>query len=227
MNRLLRRHRFRCVLLALVLLPSAWSALPYPPDDLVSTAHALDPVAPPGPWSELISDLQAKGNIHAEFTERRYLPFKKIPVVFRGEIRLSKDRGLSLRYISPEERTLVVDTDGVLMRDASNRTRELPADANALAATTALLHVMRFDLAPLSRQFSVYAAGGTQVWHFAFDPKGEAVSRTLSRILVTGEKEQVRRIIMRRSALLRVEIDIGDTQENVTFTPEEIARHFR
>jgi outer membrane lipoprotein-sorting protein len=221
------RLTVRLVLLLGLAVASTRAATPYPPEDLVSPNHAVNVSKPAAPWQSLIAKLQQKGDIHAQFTENRYLPFKKIPVVLKGEIRLSRDRGMSLHYTSPEARTLVVDAKGVLMRDGSNRTREMPADANALAATTALLHVMRFDLAPLSEQFSLYAAGTTDTWHFAFDPRQEALSKTLSRILVTGEQEQVRRIVMRKSALQRVEIEIGETRENVTFPADELARYFR
>lgn len=217
-----------CSALLLVLsLANTRAATPYPPEDLVSASRAVNVSQPTAPWQSLIAKLQQKGDIYAQFTENRYLPFKKIPVVLKGEIRLSRERGMSLHYTSPEARTLVVDGKGVLMRDGSNRTRELPADANALAATTALLHVMRFDLAPLSEQFSLYAAGNADTWHFAFEPRQEALSKTLSRILVTGEQEQVRRIIMRKSALQRVEIEIGATRENVTFPADDLARYFR
>ena len=100
-------------------------------------------------WKTLATALAANGNVAAPFTENRFLPFKKIPVVFTGDMRLSPERGLSLAYAKPENQLMIVDARGVLLRDGRGRSRELPSDARAQAATTALLHVMRFDLPEL------------------------------------------------------------------------------
>lgn len=207
--------------------PGRGESLQNPPEDLVSPAHQLDPSHPAQPWESLLNQLRAKGNITATFTENRYFPFKKIPVVLTGEIRLSREHGLSLHYITPDDRLMIVDDRGVLMRLGSGRSKEGPSDPRALAATDALVQVMRFDLPALSKQFAMYAAGDSANWYFAFDPKDEALARTLSRLVVTGQGEQVRRIQMRKSAVQSVEILIGETRENVTFTPDEIKRFFR
>lgn len=212
----------------LIRTPSLQAAgLPTAPEDLVSPAHQLDPVHPAAPWDGILKQLQSKGNIAATFTENRYFPFKKIPVVLTGEIRLSREKGLSLHYLTPEDRLMVVDDHGVLFRLPSGRSREGPSDPRALSATDALVHVMRFDLAELSKQFATYAAGDAAQWYIAFDPKDEALSHTLSRLIVTGQGDQVRRIQMRKSAVQSVEILIADVRENVTFTPEELKRFFR
>lgn len=205
----------------------ALAPLPAAPEDLVAPAHQIDPVHPGAPWEALLTQLHSKGNIAATFTENRYFPFKKIPVVLTGEIRLSPENGLSLHYLTPEDRLMIVDNHGVLFRLPSGRSREGPSDPRALVATDALVHVMRFDLPELSKQFATYAAGDASRWYFAFDPKDEALSHTLSRLIVTGEEGLVRRIQLRKSAIQSVEILIGETRENVTFTPEELKRFFR
>jgi hypothetical protein len=199
----------------------------YPPEDLVAPGHQIDALKPSAPWANVISKLQAKGDIAAHFTENRFLPFKKIPVVFTGDIRLSRERGLSLHYTSPDDRFMIVDERGVLMRDGAGHSREMPPDPRALAATSALLHVMRFNLPALSEQFSTYATGDAAAWHFAFDPKDETIARSVSRVLVSGRNDQVQRIIMRKSALQRVEILVDSVRENVHFTAEEYAKFFR
>jgi outer membrane lipoprotein-sorting protein len=217
-----------CMSQTLVVADASKPAQPdYAPESLISEPSRLDVAQPAEPWRSLLRQLQSKENIWAEFTEHRYLPFKKIPVIFTGEIRLSKERGLSLHYKSPENRTMVVDQQGVLLRDSAGRTRELPADPRAQAATAALLHVMRFDVQQLAQSFAVFASGDRSLWHFGFEPKEEAVAKTLSRLIVTGEGDRVRRIIMRKSALQRVEILIGEVKEGVQFSDAELRQHFR
>jgi outer membrane lipoprotein-sorting protein len=213
-------------LLCAGLTASEPAALPPAPESLVSEAQRLqDP--PAEPWRGLLETLRAKENIQATFTENRFLPFKKVPVVFTGELRLSREKGLSLHYLSPQERTMVVDDAGVFMRDGSGRTREMPADARALAATSALLHVMRFDLAALEPHFAVYAEGSRDLWHFAFDPRDGALEKTLSQLVVTGQDTEVRRIVMRKSAMQGLEILIGEVQAGVTWSPDDLKRYFR
>lgn len=226
-----RRPRW-CIALAVpfllfLALASARAAVPYAPDDIVSPSRRIDPDHLTAPWTDLVAELQKKGAIFATFTENRYLPFKKIPVIFTGELRLSPDCGLSLHYLKPEDRTMIVDALGVILRDGSGRSRELPADPRALAATSALLHVMRFDFDELAKSFSTYAAGDRALWHLAFEPKDEALSRSLSRIVVTGEGDQVRRIQLRKSGLQSIEILIGEVREGAEFTAAETKRFFR
>ena len=119
---------------------------------------------------------------------------------------------------------MIVDAQGILGRLASGRSREIASDPRATGATGALLHVMRFDLAELAKQFDTFAAGDAAHWHFGFEPKDETLAKTLSRLVVTGENDRVRRIVMRKGA---VEILIHETREHVTFTPEELQRYFR
>lgn len=227
----LRRYR-PPVLIAILALSSASFAfaeeaappVASAPADLIAPAHRLDAEHPQAPFDGILKTLQGKGDIFATFTENRYLPLKKIPVVFTGEIRLSHERGLSLHYLTPEEKMMIVDEKGILGRLPSGRSREFASDPRATGATGAMLQVMRFDLKELAKQFDTYATGDTSAWHFGFEPKDETLAKTLSRLVVTGENDKVRRIVMRKGA---VEILIKETREHVTFTPEELQRFFR
>lgn len=179
------------------------------------------------PWRELSATLAANGNVTAPFTENRYLPFKKIPVVFTGDMRLSPERGLSLAYTKPENQIMIVDAKGVVLRNARGQSRELPNDPKAQAATTALLHVMRFDLPELSKNFELYGLRVGDDWHLVFDPRPGELADTLSRLVVTGHGAEVKKLEMRKSALQGIEILIGDVRTHATFTAEEIQKSFR
>ena len=179
------------------------------------------------PWKDLAAALAANGNVAAPFTENRYLPFKKIPVVFAGNMRLSPERGLSLHYTTPQDQLMIVDAQGVLLRDGRGRQRELPNDPRAQAATTALLHVMRFDLPELSKNFDLYGLRESDNWQLVFEPRPGKLADVLTRLIVTGQNAEVKKLEMRKSALQRIEILIGDVRTQVTFTPEEIQKSFR
>ena len=164
----------------------------------------------------------------AAFEERRYFPFKKNPVVLTGEIRLDPARGLSLHYQVPEDRILVVDDRGGFMRDGKGkRLHDLPDDPRAQAATRALLSVMRFELAALAQNFSIYAARDGADWRFAFVPLPGPLADVLQPITVTGKDELVSTLEMKKSEDQRVFIQIGETHTNVTFNSTGLSRFFR
>jgi hypothetical protein len=197
------------------------------PAELVTPANKITVGENDAPWKQLAAALAANGNVTAPFTENRLLPFKKIPVVFTGDMRLSPERGLSLAYTKPENQLMIVDSRGVLLRDGRGRQRELPNEPRAQAATTALLHVMRFDFVELSKNFDLYGQRTGDDWQLIFDPRPGELASVLSRLIVTGHGAQVKKLEMRKSALQGMEILIGDVRTQVTFTPEETQKFFR
>jgi hypothetical protein len=178
-------------------------------------------------WQPLFAALAAKGTVVSAFTEHRWFPFRKVPVVLEGEMRFSPTRGLSLRYVKPEERLMVVDARGMLLRDARGRNREVPADPRAPDIDAALLPVLRFDRAELAKTFHLYAVRAGWEWRLDFVPRSVELASTLGRITVIGVNDAVCMLEFRRSATQRVEIIIGATQTGVTFTPDEERRFFR
>jgi hypothetical protein len=178
-------------------------------------------------WQPLFAALAAKGTVCSAFTEQRWFPFRKTPVVLEGEMRFSPTRGLSLRYVLPDERLMIADAKGLLLRDARGRSREVPADPRAPDVNAALLPVLRFDRAELAKTFHLFAVRSGEEWRLDFVPRSVELARTLGRITVIGVGDAVRRLEFRRSATQRVEILIGATQTSVTFTPEEERRFFR
>ncbi len=202
-----------------------------------ATAALAAPPAQPGPvlvagqndaaWEPLFAALANKGAIFSRFTERRWFPFHKRPVVVPGEMRLAPGRGLSLHYAQPEDRTVIVDAQGLALRDAKGRTKAGPPDPRAGAAIAALLPVLRFDRAELAKTFALSAARDGADWRLDFEPRDPAVARLLGRIVVYGAGEVVQRIELQRSAQQRVEIEIGETATQVSFTEADLKRFFR
>src|SRR5688572_9986412 len=117
-------------------------------DGLVSPETRLTNPAEDPAWRELFARLSASKTRQSSFEERRYFPFRKTPVVLQGEIRIVPELGLSLRYVQPESRIMVVDRKGLLMRDDTGD-RPAPTDSRAQAATSALVNVLRFDFEAL------------------------------------------------------------------------------
>ncbi len=207
--------------LALAIVAGARAA---EPAVLVSPAHRLAPGD--ASWREFFDAAEHRPDAAADFEERRYFPFKKLPTVLQGEVRVSATRGLSLHYLAPEERTVVIDDGGWLLRDRAGDSTP-PSDPRAKSANAALLHLLRFDLRALDESFEVYGEREGDSWTLALVPRDESLRRTLGQIAVSGEKTAVRRIEMRRSPTQRVEILVGPPRSPVVFTADELRRFFR
>ena len=209
------------LLLALVRVGLAAAELPVGPATLLA-----DPGHDPA-WTTLFARLAANKTRQSQFEERRFFPFRTTPVVLKGEIRIVPERGLSLRYLEPDRRILIVDAKGLLMRDDEGRERAAPADSRAQAVTSALVSVLRFDLAALQKSFVMYGRREGSAWTLGFVPRDPALAEMLGTLLVSGEQTQLDRIEMKRSATQRIEILISGTREDVIFPGDVLQRFFR
>lgn len=185
-----------------------------------------DPAHDPA-WSDLFARLASNKTRFSRFEERRYFPFRKTPVVLQGEIRIVPERGLSLRYLQPEPRVMIVDSKGLLMRDGEGRERAAPSDSRAQAITSAMVSVLRFDLPALQKSFAVHGRREGALWTLAFVPRDPALAEMIGTLVVSGENARLDRIEMNKSAKQRVEILISETQEDVIFVGAVLDRFFR
>jgi len=185
-----------------------------------------DPARDPA-WSDLFSRLAASKTRQSQFEERRYFPFRSAPVVLKGEIRIAPGRGLSLRYLEPEHRVLIVDAQGLLMRDDEGHERTVSSDSRAQAITSALVSVLRFDLPALQKSFVIYGRHEGKAWVLGFVPRDPALADMIGMLLVNGEQARLDRIEITHSATQRVEILISNTREDVIFPGDVLERFFR
>ena len=218
-----RRWRSLGALLAVLLLnlPAGFAA---DSDPLVNPAHRLAPAAPA--WADLIDAFAHNPDIAADFAERRFFPFKKEPVELAGEVRVSAARGLSLHYTAPDERTVILDAQGIVIRGPAGE-KTPPADPRAAAANDALLHILRFDFSALEKDFELFGQREGGGWTLVLVPRTEALRQSVGRITVAGAGATIRHIEIRRSAKQAIEIIIQPPRPPVAFTPEEVKRYFR
>jgi hypothetical protein len=196
-------------------------------DESVVPTDADHRVAPDDPaWGRLAAGLREQSTVTADFTEERWFAFKRTPTILHGEVRISAERGVSLRYLDPEEQIVIIDGKGTLLRSATGD-RSPPSDPRASAANFALLHLMRLDLAKLEPDFELYGQRAGPAWTLVLVPRAEELRRTLGQIAVQGEGAAVSRIELRRSATQRVEIIVMPPRPTAAFTPDEIRRFFR
>jgi hypothetical protein len=177
-------------------------------------------------WTDLVQAFAASPDVTAEFTERRFFSFKKAPTVLRGEVRVSRAHGLSLNYLEPEKRTVIVDDMGMLIRTESGQ-RSPSTDPRATAANQALLNILRFDFVALERAFELNGRREGTAWSLVLVPRATDLKRSTGVIAVAGDGAAIRRIEIRRGAKNSIEISIEPPRPPADFTPEEMARYFR
>jgi len=194
------------------------------PEPSADPGYRLPPGAPA--WGDLIDAFARNPDVVADFTERRFFPFKKEPVELKGEVRVSARHGLSLHYTAPDERTVILDNQGVLIRGAGGE-KAPPSDPRAAAVNEALLHVLRFDFPALERDFDLHGKREDAAWTLVLSPRTEALRRSVGRITVTGEAATISRIEIRRTARQAIEINIAPPHSRAAFTAGELKRHFR
>jgi len=201
----------------------------------VNQAHPMEPraepvvreISPTAPeWADLVSAFAHHPDTTADFTEQRFFPFKRNPVELKGEVRVSAEHGLSLHYLVPEERIVILDARGVLVRDASGD-QAAPADPHAAAANDALLHILRFDFAALGHDFVLSGWREGASWKLTAVPRTDELRYNLGWIAVTGEDATVRHIEIRRSTKQAIEIAIAAPRSQAAFTAAELKRFFR
>jgi hypothetical protein len=219
---LLHRRKSFAVLVGCLLLCSnnafaAVSDVPLEPANRI--------VADAPSWRDLVAQFAQQPDGMAEFEERRFFPFRKEPVVLRGEVRVSRARGLSLHYTTPEERTVVVDQQGMLVRDGVGATS--PPDPRGAAGVAALVHILRFDFAALEKDFESYGRRDGAAWSLVLVPRADTVRRAMGNIHVSGDGGVVQTIELRRSAKQHIDIAMSAFRSPVTFSAEDVKRYFR
>lgn len=199
----------------------AAAELPLGPETLLA-----DPAHDPA-WTGIFDKLAPNKTRFSLFEERRFFPFRKTPVILKGEIRIVPERGLSLRYLEPEKRVLIVDAKGLLTRDEEGRERAAPSDGRAQAITSSLVNVLRFDLPALQKSFAVHGRNDGGRWTLAFVPRDPALADSIGTLIVSGVEGRLERIEMNKSATQRIEILISETKEDVIFTGAVLDHYFR
>lgn len=191
-------------------------------------AEKLDPVDPAdSAWQQLATRLSALPDGRAEFEEERLFRFRSKPVHLAGIARASAQHGLSLEYLTPEPRIVIVDAQGVIFRE-SGRDRAGPADARAQLMNQAMLRLNRFDLGALARDFVLQGQLGGTGWLLHLQPRSAESAQIDLELQADGDATGVRRIELfqrgRRIVTIRIQPPHAVPDG---FAPEEIRRFFR
>lgn len=178
-------------------------------------------------WAPLLTRLASQGAITSTFSEQRWFPFKKTPAKLQGEMRYSPELGLSLRYTQPDERMMILDEKGLLMRDGKGRQKSAPSDPKNPDLAHSLLSILRFDEETLRRDFSIHGARDGGDWRLDLIPRDKEQLKRIGVVTVWGAGDLVRRMEFRRAANQRIEVSIQSSTTVAGFSEAERRRFFR
>ena len=219
---ILRLRRARRGALALLLFaaglagPALRAAALTNPDPVISAADVR--------WAPILAQLGQAENRQSHFEERRYFPFRTGPVVLSGTVRISPAHGLSLEYQQPDYRMVIVDSDGLLMRDRSGRDHPVPNDPHLTQAVGAFVSILRFDQKQIEAQYILHGSQAGPDWRISLVPRQPG---DWSAIVLNGNAAGLAGIELVRSKSLRIVIALSDHQSDVAFTAADLARYFR
>ncbi len=178
-------------------------------------------------WAPLFTRLQANTPLLSTFDEARHYPFRLVPVKLTGELRFDSVHGLSLHYLTPEVMTLIVDKNGLLMRDNHGRERTAPPDHRAQGTANALLQLMGFNLTELEKTFRLEGNPAGDPWTLRLTPIDPELTESLGIITVTGHDDRVATIVMEKSPDRHIDITVTTATPHAVFSVEDLKRYFR
>ena len=200
------------LLLALLLAPLAGRAGLFDPENRIELPALR------AQWDGLLGRMAATDWVRTPFTEKRYFSVRRMPVVLKGDLIVSRQHGLSLHYDSAAITGwsyVIVDSAGLLLRDDQGRELTPPGDPRAAGPQRLLLNVLQLDLPQLAEAFEFRATGTA-------DARRAATSVTLA-----GAGVNLQRIVLERTAAQRVEIEIGTAALGRAADPAELQARFR
>jgi hypothetical protein len=176
-------------------------------------------------WRIRLTQLAEPRTLVAEFTERRYTPFKKMPVRVRGTVRIERAHGLSLEYDNAHAPVVILDDHGLLLRYKDGR--EQPAPAEAESGLRLLHALLTFDLATLETSYAITATGDPAgKWSFVFTRKDD-IDAPYKELALEGAADLLTGIRLAKTDQARIEIAVEKPQINAVVTPEDLQRYFR
>lgn len=219
---ILRLRRARRVALGLLLLaaglagPALRAAALSNPDPPISAADAR--------WAPILAQLGRTEDRQSHFEERRYFPFRSSPVVLSGTVRISPTHGLSLEYQRPDYRLVIVDGEGLLMRDRQGQDHPVPNDPHLTQAMAAFVSILRFDRPQIEAHYFLHGSQAGPDWRISLVPRQAG---DWSAIVLSGDAQGLAGIELVRSQSLRIVIALADPLPEVAFTAADLTRYFR
>ncbi len=201
--------------LALVLLSS-----------LLAHGSPADPAGGEGRLEQLMARLATSRGLHARFEERIESPLLAEPLSVRGWLAVDPPDRLARVTESPEPSRLVLEGESIRLETPGAPPVDLGADPAARAFLLEFARLFRGDLPGLRERYALgFRVDGT-AFELSLTPRSEAVRRRISRVVLAGEDDVVRRIEVHEPGGGRTTTQLLDVDPDRALSAEETARFF-
>lgn len=144
----------------------------------------------------LMARLAAVPERRATFREEKRIAALTDPLLSTGTLLYRRPGRLEKLTTWPDQESLVVDGDQVVLTEGNDPPRAVPlsADAGLRALVDAFRAPLAGDLAALTRSFRVQGDGSAAAWQLDLTPVNPAVARFLRGVRVVGSGAELRSI---------------------------------
>jgi len=164
----------------------------------------------PAAFEQLLQRLAARRHGHVAFTEVQQLSILDAPLHSSGELLYDAPDRLEKRTLEPRAEDLLLENGTLTMERGHRRRsvalRDLPQAAPFIESLRATL---AGDRAALERYFTVHFSGNLDRWTLELTPADALLRRSVRRILIAGEDDRVRSVVIEQSDGDRSTLTIG------------------
>ncbi len=145
--------------------------------------------------AQLMSDLARHKGGKAKFVETRYLAVLDKPLVSSGEMTYTAPDRLEKQTQKPKPESMVLDKDLLtLSREKQTFSINLASQPEALAFVDSIRGTLSGNRAALEKNYALHLAGSSDKWVLTMLPREEKIANFVQRIVVSGNRGQMRHI---------------------------------
>lgn len=184
----------------------------------------IDLAAPPPQWQAVFDSLSGKDRIEAEFSERRFFPFRRFPLRTGGVMVYNKQKGFALNYTEGRGDTVFILPHGVLIARGDHPPEAIPHNAASAISLKIMPLLMDFSPHKLAEDFSASGelnADGS--WQFNLRPSVVGSLPGIQEIRMAGARGLLSQLVLVRAANERSEITINSVRFPAQGEPEALA----
>ncbi|MCK6389867.1 MAG: outer membrane lipoprotein carrier protein LolA [Azonexus sp.] len=145
--------------------------------------------------TQLMSDLARHKGGKARFVETRYLAVLDKPLISSGEMTYVAPDRLEKQTLKPKVESMVLDKDQLtLARDKQTFSINLASQPEALAFVDSIRGTLSGNRAALEKNYALHLSGASDKWVLTLLPRDEKIANFVQRIVVNGNRGQMRQI---------------------------------
>ena len=177
-------------------------------------------------WQKLFENLPTTQSVEARFEEWRHSLLRDRPSYLKGILRFDEALGVSLNYVEPSTRTIIITDDSVSMRSSDGDTKTLPDNERYNWIPDLIGAIFSFDIDSWKAGFSLKEYSlEDNVWKAVIEPKLDTGRDRIREVTLIGDDVYVTKMEMRMKGGKRVNISVESADKNITFS-EEVKKSF-